>query len=188
MTNLYPHTAALVAACVRGHQRAHQALYESYLPYVLTVVRRFGVTEAHCPDVVQDIFVEVFLGLTRFDASKGELRHWIRGIAVHKIVEHQKKDKRLPLQELNANYEIGPTAHIDLGHLDTEYLLTLIGQLPLGYRTVFNLYVVDGYTHEEIADMLGISAVGARSQLSRAKAMLRDLLGSSKKKTTYEGQ
>ena len=77
------------------------------------------------------------------------------------------------------------TTTIDLSYFDTQYLLELIARLPIGARTVFNLYVVDGYSHEEIGKMLEISPVGSRSQLSRAKKLLREALEAQKIKDHY---
>lgn len=178
-------TTKLIKACLKGCAHAQRELYLHYLPYVLTIVRRFGVYEAEHPDLIQEIFVAVFQGLGRFDANKGDLHHWIRGLSVHKIVAHQKKRQRFSAEELSSIQENKLGVPIDLQHLDTEYLLDLINQLPPGYRTVFNLYVVDGYDHEEIAKMLNISTAGSRSQLSRAKSLLRGMLGSLKIKTIY---
>lgn len=178
-------TTRLIKACLEGGAKAQQQLYEHYLPYVLTIVRRFGVHETEHPDLMQEIFVAVFQGLDRFDANKGDLHHWIRGLAVHKIVAHQKKKQRFSTEELSSIKENKLKVQIDLQNLDAEYLLDLIDQLPAGYRTVFNLYVVDGYAHEEIGKMLDISTVGSRSQLSRAKSLLREMLGSQKIKTIY---
>jgi RNA polymerase sigma-70 factor (ECF subfamily) len=178
-------TTKLIKACLKGNPQAQRELYEHYMPYVLTVVRRFGVYEAEHPDLIQEIFVAVFQGLDRFDANKGDLHHWIRGLSVNKIVAHQKKRRRFSAEELSSAEESKLKVQIDLQHLDAEYLLDLINQLPTGYRTVFNLYVVDGYAHEEIAKMLNISTVGSRSQLSRAKSLLRGMLGSLKIKTIY---
>jgi RNA polymerase sigma-70 factor (ECF subfamily) len=178
-------TANLIRRCLKGDARAQQALYEHYLPYVLTIVRRFGIAEAEQADLIQEVFVAVFQGLDRFDTRKGDLHQWIRGLAVHKIIAHQQKRKRFRPEELSLNHEQQLTTRIDLRELEAEYLLKLIAQLPPGYRTVFNLYVVEGYSHQEISQLLGISETGSRSQLSRAKSLLRDLLGSSTLKTTY---
>lgn len=178
-------TALVVKSCLEGDARAQRALYEHYLPYVLTIVRRFGIAEAEQADLIQEVFVATFQGLDRFDTNKGDLHHWIRGLTVHKIIAHQKKRKRFKREELTLAHQHQLVAEIDLRELEAEYLLELIDQLPIGYRTVFNLYVVEGFSHDEISNMLGISAVGSRSQLSRAKSLLRDMLSSPKLKTTY---
>lgn len=178
-------TATLIKKCRKGNARAQQRLYEQYLPYVLSIVRRFGVRQAEEGDLVQDIFIAVFQGLDRFDPKKGDLHHWIRGLAIHKTIAFQRKQQRLRAEELMISERTDRTTTIDLSHFDAEYLLDLIAQLPAGARTVFNLYVVDGYSHEEIGKMLDISPVGSRSQLSRAKKLLREALEAPKIKDHY---
>lgn len=173
-------TVALVKGCLKGRAQAQRQLYEHYLPYVLTIVRRFGIEPSEQQDLVQDVFVAVFQGLARFDPEKGDLHHWLRGLAVHKTIAHQRKAQRLKTETLASGQEASASITIDLSHFDTEYLLKLISQLPVGARTVFNLYAVDGYSHQEIASMLNISEVGSRSQLSRAKKLLRDALATPK--------
>jgi RNA polymerase sigma-70 factor (ECF subfamily) len=173
-------TKTLIQNCLKGKARAQQQLYEHYLPYVLSIVRRFGVHAAEERDLVQDIFVAVFQGLERFDPQKGDLHHWLRGLAIHKTIAFQRKQQRLKAEELMVSERAVRTTSIDLSHYDTEYLLELIARLPVGARTVFNLYVVDGYDHQEIGDMLDISPVGSRSQLSRAKKLLREALEAQK--------
>lgn len=177
--------ANLIKKCRKGDARAQQQLYEQYLPYVLSIVRRFGVHTAEERDLVQDIFIAVFQGLDRFDPKKGDLHHWIRGLAIHKTIAFQRKQQRLRAEELMISERTGRTTAIDLSHFDAEYLLDLIAQLPAGARTVFNLYVVDGYSHEEIGKILDISPVGSRSQLSRAKKLLREALEAQKIKDHY---
>lgn len=178
--------AQLITACRRNDAAAQRRLYEEYLPYVFTVLRRFGVPDADRPDLIQDIFVSVFSGLARFDPKRGELKHWISGISVHRIVAYQKRRRRFRPEELTILHDAQLAVKADVQHLDAEYLLRHIESLPDGYRTVFNLYVVDGYSHEEISRMLDITVVGSRSQLSRAKSLLRKkLLANRLIKTTH---
>ncbi len=178
-------TDSLIKKCRKGNARAQQQLYEQYLPYVLSIVRRFGVRQAEESDLIQDVFIAVFQGLERFDPKKGDLHHWIRGLAIHKTIAFQRKQQRLRAEELIISERTDRTTTIDLSHFDAEYLLELIAQLPAGARTVFNLYVVDGYSHEEIGKMLDISPVGSRSQLSRAKKLLREALEAQKTTDHY---
>ena len=178
-------TDSLIKKCRKGNARAQQQLYEQYLPYVLSIVRRFGVRQAEESDLIQDVFIAVFQGLERFDPKKGDLHHWIRGLAIHKTIAFQRKQQRLRAEELIISERTDRTTTTDLSHFDAEYLLELIAQLPAGARTVFNLYVVDGYSHEEIGKMLDISPVGSRSQLSRAKKLLREALEAQKTTDHY---
>ncbi|WP_170254457.1 RNA polymerase sigma factor [Phaeodactylibacter luteus] len=178
-------TATLIQKCLKGNARSQQWLYEQYLPYVLAIVRRFGISPSEERDLVQDIFIAVFQGLDRFNPKKGDLHQWIRGLAIHKTIAFQRKLQRLRAEELLAGEQAALTTSIDLSFFEAEYLLELIAQLPVGARTVFNLYVVDGYTHEEIGKMLDISPVGSRSQLSRAKKLLREALEAQKTEGRY---
>lgn len=163
----------VIAACQRADSVAQRTLYESYLPYVLTIVRRFGFAEQEVPDVIQEIFIEVFYNIKKYDAAKGEFKYWLKSIAIHKILKMLRQRKRTDTVHLDDFQCALTTDEIDLQEMDTEYLIRLIGELPDGYRTVFNLYVVDGYSHEEIASLLGIDAGSSRSQLSRAKQVLK---------------
>lgn len=163
----------LIQQCKAKEPAALQTLYESYMPYVLTIVRRFGILEQDMPDVMQEIFIAVFSNLERFDTNKGSLKSWIQSIAVHKILNINRKTKRARIVELDTTVTEALVATIDLDEMDSEYLVELISELPDGYRTVFNLYVVDGYSHKEIAVSLGIDTASSRSQLSRAKQLLK---------------
>ena len=162
-----------IADCQRGDPDAQRQLYEHFLPYVAGICRRFNIHSSDLKDVIQDVFIEVFVSIKNYDAQRGALKYYIKQIAVHKILNRLRKRKlrTAPIEDLPPNRE--PAARIDLRTLNTEYLVELIAALPDGYRTVFNLYVIDGYSHNEIADLLRISASASRSQLSRARQLLQ---------------
>lgn len=169
-------TPELIAACRRRDPKAQRTLYENYLPYVYTIVRRFGVPERDQADLVQEIFVAVFSGLQRFDPQKGDFKDWLQSISVHKasnVMRRNRRSKVIPLQKITAR---GSSALNGLENLKAEDLINLIADLPEGYRDVFNLYVIDGYSHREIAKKLKIRASSSRSQLARAKDLLRQRL------------
>ncbi|OAV44570.1 RNA polymerase sigma factor [Lewinella sp. 4G2] len=151
----------------------NKQFYESWLPYVLTIVRRYGVHEADQKDLVQDIFLQLFRKYDRYDAAKGELRPWLRSVVVSQVIDHLRGRHRFQTEDLDILAGREPSVVSDLQHLEAEYLVDLISGLPVGFRTVFNLHVVEGYSHQEIADRLGITPAGSRSQLSRAKVILR---------------
>lgn len=163
----------IIPACQRADPLAQRTLYESYLPYLLTIVRRFGFAEQEVPDVIQEIFIEVFYNIKKYDTAKGEFKYWLKSIAIHKILKMLRQRKTAPLVNLEDVSYMLPAEELDLQEIDAEYLIRLISELPDGYRTVFNLYVVDGYSHEEIAALLGIDVGSSRSQLSRAKQLLK---------------
>ncbi|MEM9929220.1 MAG: sigma-70 family RNA polymerase sigma factor [Bacteroidota bacterium] len=180
-------TTAIIAGCLAGNRLAQRQLYEHFLPYALTVTRRYGVASRYQADVVQELFTEVFAKLATFDERKGQFSTWFRTIAVRKTVDFQRKREKLRLTTLVAVLpERMPTSPLALDDVPTDELLEAMQALSPGYRTVFNLFAVDGYSHREIADMLGITPSSSRSQYTRARERLRHHLHASKKKLANE--
>lgn len=152
---------------------AQEELYNSFLPYLLTIARRYGIRASEEVDMVQEIFIEVFTNLDKYDSSKGTLTTWIRTLAVYKILNHKRKIGNLKMvMDIDKTIDYDPNL-MDYQRHKPEYILKAIEQLSEGYKMVFNLYEVDGYNHAEIAKMLNITEAGSRSQLSRARSVLR---------------
>lgn len=177
--------ARIIKECQNNHPDAQRALYELYMPYVLAMVRRFGILNQDVEDVIQEIFIEVFVNINKYDAQKGDFKFWLKSIVIHKILKVQRKQKRIKNMLFFDSEKVDRVETEDIGqallHLDNELLMKLIETLPVGYRTVFNLYVIDDFSHKEISEQLGIDVVTSRSQLSRAKQLLRKkLLGIQK--------
>jgi RNA polymerase sigma-70 factor (ECF subfamily) len=123
------------------------------------------------PDCIQEIFIEIFLALPKFDAAKGNLKTWIRTLAVRKLLNLKRDRNQLRFDEIDEVYD-QQQPPIAYENFAIEYLMQAIASLPEGYNLVFNLFEIDGYSHAEIAEMLGISPASSRSQLSRAKQRL----------------
>lgn len=139
---------------------------------MLTIVRRYGCATKDEADYVQEIFVRVFQSLDKYDAQKGNFKPWLRSITVRTIINKQTRTRILLTVNID-DHSIQSDPNLQLDDCDIEYILEAIRQLPEGYRMVFNLYEIDGYSHQEIGEMLGITASASRSQLSRAKAILK---------------
>lgn len=177
----------VIEKCLQGNRLAQRELYEQYLPYALTVTRRYGVASRYQADVVQELFTEVFTKLGSFDPDKGKFSTWFRMIAVRRTVDFQRKREKLRLTTLVAVLpERSPAPSLELDDVPTDELFAAFSALSPGFRTVFNLYAVDGYTHREIADMLGITTSSSRSQYARARERLRHHLQAPKKKLANE--
>jgi len=168
-------SATTIAAATANDPTARQEIYEAYLGYVLTIIRRYGISASEEVDVVQDIFIEIFVSLPKYDPSKGELKPWLRAVAVHQILKRIKNSKRLQVAAISQETEVEDT-QLQLHQYDTAYILHEISQLSKGYQTVFNMYEIDGYSHKEIASKLKITVQTSKSQLSRAKNILRKKL------------
>jgi len=170
----------LIQRCIDRDPIAQKSLYQSYLPYILTIVRRYGIHSSAERDAIQEVFIEVFSSLSKFDETKGTLKTWIRTLAVYKILKIKRASGSLRIVDI-ADHQHDTNANlVNYQEHPPEYILEAIKSLPDGYQTVFNLYEVDGYNHNEIAKMLDISPEGSRSQLSRARGILRKKLVNNK--------
>ena len=139
----------------------------------MTVCLRYACDQAEAEDILQESFIKVFshIGQYRFE---GSLEGWIRRIVVHTALRTLQK-KKIRFMEIDEDLDLAQSVNADgLVGLSVEELLKLIGNLPDGYRLVFNLYVLEGYDHNEIAEMLKIKPATSRSQLLKARKVLQE--------------
>lgn len=138
---------------------------------MFSICLRYAENKEDAQDILQDGFVKVFKKVNTFK-HKGSFEGWIRRIMVHTAIEHYRKRSKYFMVDINEAHEQSFDADA-LVNLSTAEIIKLVQELPAGYRTVFNLFVIEGYAHQEIADMLNISEGTSKSQLSRAKKMLQ---------------
>lgn len=164
--------AQLITALKRGEGRAHKIVYERFSGKMLAVCVRYCANRADAEEVMLDGFMRVFNKIGQF-REDGSFEGWIRRVMVTESLMFLRKNKQwrqeLPMDEVlvEPDYEWADTA------VHENDLLRMVNQLPDGYRTVFNLYAIEGYPHADIAEMLGISEGTSKSQLSRARTMLQ---------------
>ncbi len=160
---------------MRGERRMQEELYRRFSPRMYAVCLRYAGNAEEAEDILQEGFVKVFKKLDSF-RREGSFEGWVRRIFVNTAIEHFRRKRYLmPVTEKEENTIEGKYTGV-LDELAEKDILALVQQLSPGYRTVFNMYVVEGYTHKEIADMLGISEGTSKSQLSRAKVILQDMV------------
>jgi RNA polymerase sigma factor (sigma-70 family) len=148
-------------------------LFEQYAGTMLTVCRRYSYDRSEAEDMLQEAFIRVFSYIDQFK-FQGSLEGWIRRITVNaalKVLQNRKTHFREIREDES---EASATSVPDLYDLGAEDLLELISRLPDGYRIVFNLYAIEGYSHDEIGALLQIKAATSRSQLSKARRMLKE--------------
>lgn len=176
----YNTEADLLQACLKGKRDAQKQLFEAHADVMLTVALRYMKDRQAAEDVLLTAFGKVFEKLHTFSAQ-GSFQGWVRRIVVNEALGELRK-KRHYSEELEVaereGYSEGPSQH-----LEAEELLKLIAKLPDGYRTVFNLYAIEGYSHQEIAEQLGISVGTSKSQLNRARRFLQNLLEAQENNT-----
>jgi RNA polymerase sigma-70 factor (ECF subfamily) len=169
------HTPELVAQCLRNQAAAQKQLYDAYAPQMLGICYRYTKNMDEASDVLQEGFVKVFRNLAQWK-QEGDLGAWIRRIMVNTALNWLRDHRKV---QWVAEQEIPETkdAHevvTPLQQMQARQLADLIRQLPPGFQTVFNLHAIEGYTHVEIAQMLGISEGTSRSQYMRARKQLAE--------------
>jgi RNA polymerase sigma factor (sigma-70 family) len=165
----------LIHGCMNGDRRMQEELYRRFSPRMYAVCLRYAGTAEEAQDILQEGFIKIFKKLSSF-RGEGSFEGWIRRIFVNTAIEHFRRKKYLqPVTEKEENTMEGNYLSV-LDELAERDILELVQQLSPGYRTVFNMYVVEGYTHKEIGDILGISEGTSKSQLSRAKVILQEMV------------
>ncbi len=174
----------LVKNCLKNNSAAQRELYLQYAKSMLGLCYRYTKSIKDAEDVLQDGFVKVFTSLSQYK-FEGELGAWIRRIMVNTALNFLKKNSRYRSEMIFLEQPpLHPVADDNpIAEIEAKELAALIRQLPHGYQTIFNLYAVEGYSHVEIGEMLGISDGTSRSQYARARAVL---IGWIEKKTVTE--
>ena len=124
-------------------------------------------------DVLQDAFLIIFKNFHQFDQSKGQLEPWLKRVTINVALQHNRSKKIYPIEISEENQNIPHVDTLSIDKMSTDELIELIARLPTKYRTVFNMYVIDGYSHKEISTALDINEASSRSNLSRAKSILK---------------
>ena len=166
----------MLLGCLDNDAAAQEALYRQHSPKMLGVCYRYGKNREDAEDMLQEGFIKVFGQLHQF-RSEGSLEGWIRRIIVHTCINNLKKNKKFreSVDLIHAN-SIQLKEESIPSILQAKQVVEYIRQLPIGYRTVLNLYAIEGFSHKEIGDMLDIAESTSRSQYTRAKAMLEEVL------------
>ena len=166
--------ADLIAACLRGEPRAQRQLYNQFAGLMLTVCRRYLKRPEDAEEALLLGFAKVFRALPTF-RQEGSFEGWMRRIMVNEALGELRRREPLTrsLEDFAQPENLAATPATADTQLQAEELLALLQTLPAGYRTVFNLYALEGYSHPEIAELLGITEGTSKSQLSKARALLQ---------------
>jgi len=165
----------LIKGCRKGDGRAQKHMFERYAPRMLTVCRRYITDNDQAEDVMLVAWVKVFERMQQFK-GEGSFEGWLRRIMVNESLTWLRKNKQMYLHTDLDEADRSPDLSVLENHLEAEDIMKMVQQLPAGYRTVFNLYAIEGYSHKEIAKTLDITENTSKSQLSRARTHLQKLL------------
>lgn len=166
----------LVRGCIQGKRKFQEELFQRYAGKMLAVCMRYARHRMEAEDMLQDAFVKVFEHLGQFQ-FKGALEGWIRRIVVNIAIKaYDRKSFTHEQIGIDPTWDSASDLPLSDMQLQEEDLLNLINRLPDGYRIVFNLYAIEGYSHQEIGEMLGIQESTSRSQLVKARKQLQTQL------------
>ena len=170
MSRIWTDKEQLIETCLKDNPKAQKMLYDTYSSVLFGICLRYSKNEEEAQDILQDSFIKIFTKLDTYQFT-GSFEGWLKRIVTNTSIEYYRKKITMEhLEEIGFN----PYLAIDSDRgLEVEELLKMIQELPEGYRMVFNMYAIDGYTHGEIATKLNISEGTSKSQLSRARAYLQ---------------
>ncbi len=179
----------IVKKCISGDQKAQKELYKMFYSKMMNVCFRYSKNADDSADLLQDGFVKVFMNLKHYD-NKGSLEGWIRRIMVNTAIDFYRKSKNFNVVEDENDFILETSKVESEDHIYSQFgvsdIMDAIQQLSPVYKTVFNMYVIDGYKHQDIAEHLNISEGTSKSNLAKAKSNLRSILLAKEKKYYHE--
>ncbi len=164
----------IIEACKKGEYKAQQELYTTLSPMLFAVCRRYLKRVEDAEDALVETFIKIFKNLSKFKGA-GSFEGWAKRIAVNESLMQLRKKQHFHLSiEYASNV---PEGNVDVHDaMSYDELIIILDELPAGYKTIFNLYVIEGFKHKEIAEKLDISINTSKSQLIHAKSKIRQLL------------
>lgn len=169
----------IIEGCLKGKRSAYYQLYSQYSKVMLGICLRYARNTSEAEDILQDGFVKIFQNIHKY-SFKGSFEGWMKRIMINTALNHNRNNLKhyfhADIDEIEDYTVIDSEVVVDKMEfpLNSDELMVLIQELPNGYRTVFNLYVFEGYAHKEIAEMLEISENTSKSQLSKARKYLKN--------------
>lgn len=172
----------IIAGCKQGKRFAQNELYNRYCGAMLGIAMRYSTNKSEAEDALQDSFVKIYKNIVKFEGRRdGSLTTWIKTIVVNTTLSLNKKNKKHNFTENVEDYHLKTERQAENRDEEVktlqEKIVLALDRLPLGYKTVFNLYVMEGYKHKEIAEILSISENTSKSQLSKARKQIKKTLG-----------
>ena len=167
----------VIRGCLQNDRRSQEELYKRFFPAVMALCLRYVRDRNDAVEVLNDSFLKVFRQLGRYDAAKGALYTWMRTIVIHTALDSLRRQRAIRDREMLPDADEEPGVDNEaLAKMSGDELLNLILRLPITTRLVFNLYTIDGYTHREVAVLLGMSEGTSRWHLNDARRQLKIII------------
>jgi RNA polymerase sigma-70 factor (ECF subfamily) len=176
-TNTDDKLSALWEGCLKNDRKQQESLYRLLAPRMLAVCVRYAKDKDEAQDILQEGFIKMFKNMNNY-RSDGSLEGWIRRIMVHSAISRYRKSKTVVLVDDFAGHNIPVISSYNNNGLEARDLMQMVDELPTTYRSVFNMYAIEGYSHQEISGKLGMSELLSRTTLHRARTILKNKLSS----------
>lgn len=163
----------LIESCKQGHRKAQEQLYREYSPILFGTCLKYSRNKTEAEDNLHDSFMTIFDKIGQFK-DKGSFEGWAKRIAVNTVMQKYRNEEHLKLVTDNFEDEVDVEVELDYADIGLDTLLRYIQELPNKYRLTFNLYVLDGHSHKEIGALLGTSPGTSKSNLARARLILKE--------------
>lgn len=164
----------IIKGCIAKDRQAQKELYQALLPYLRAVAHRYLRNTSYEKDALQESFLKIFKSIGKYDPAKAPIKSWASRIVINTCLNYNERVIGVTTDELVVERHQGLAAPVRVEELSDDRLLSIVKRMPKGYFEVFNLFVVEGYNHREIATLLRISEAVSRKKLSRARTWLQN--------------
>ncbi|MDR2836245.1 MAG: sigma-70 family RNA polymerase sigma factor [Bacteroidales bacterium] len=171
----------LIKQCQKKDHKAFDELYKKFSPLIYGICLRYTKNEEDAKDLMQDNFIKILTKIDNYQ-FKGSFEGWLRKLTINNAINYLESSNYNSFKNDNIIINVNSKEETPFEKINAEELLMIINKLPIGYKTVFNLYAIDGYKHSEIADLLGISESTSKTQFKKAREAILEIL----KKENYE--
>ncbi|MGH1339701.1 MAG: RNA polymerase sigma factor [Aureispira sp.] len=168
----------LIDRCINGNRDGQFKLYNLMLPYLNAICKRYLTNTTDLKDVLQDTFISLFKNLHKFNPKKASIKTWTTTIAINNCLKYNAKNAKKPTEQLIADIHSTPITPVAFENITIAEILSYLKQMPQPQYEVFNLYVIDEFSHKEISLMLGIKTSLSRKRLSRARTWIKERIES----------
>lgn len=169
----------LIIGSIKGNRQSQSDLYHRYEGRMYTICIRYARDSNEALDILQEGFIRIFKGLHTFK-GQSPLANWMDRVMANAAIRYISKGKKITFEEINTLDRLDKNYDLQQHSFAEDDIISLINQLPFGYKTVFNMFAIEGFSHKEIASHLGITEGGSRSQYARAKKAIQHLLRENK--------
>lgn len=170
----------LIQKCIKGDGKAQRELYNRYAAKLMPMAMRYAKSQADAEDILQDAFIKIFNSLESF-RQEAQFLTWLKRVVVNTAINHnRKKLYQQPMLDIEKT-PLYVEKDLVISHLHYTEIMAMMQKLPVGCRTVFNLFAIEGYGHKEIAEMMDITEGTSKSQYSRARALLQAMIAEASK-------